>query len=150
MLVSCSKCSWVLVPMFSNVFEMPWFQEVAKLSSTFFFDFICLTGSAPSGLSLMALRARQGMCPLGDKDLLRLQGTLWTMWMDKAKSQQESVVNAMLRSIPDKLWNPEFARQGWYLCDGHESCGALTFIVTARSMLLHATCIFQFSSFSLI
>lgn len=65
---------------------------------------------SPTGLSLYALASREGSCPLGTADLLKVQQALFQLWTDKLKNLSDSGIDAFLRSIPDYLWDPTFAR----------------------------------------
>lgn len=83
-----------------------------EVDATLFFDFLTLVDTSSPGLSLFALRCRAGMCPLVDADLLKLQGNLFGLWVDKLnKAQDQGVTDRFLRSLPAKLWSPELARQ---------------------------------------
>ena len=77
-----------------------------------FFDFMALVDTGIPGLSLFALKCRTGMCPLVDADLIKLQGNLFALWIDKIKmAQDQAVTDRFLRSLPAKLWSPELARR---------------------------------------
>ena len=88
---------------------MPAHQEVTGDPTVGFFDFLSVADQTCTGLTLHALHLQKN-CRLSLADLLRLQHTLWFSWVDKLKTVPEESLTCFLSSIPQKLWNPQYAR----------------------------------------
>ena len=82
-----------------------------KELSDLFFDYITLTDTGRPGLTLYALYAQRDNQPLSLSELLHLQQMLFNAWMDKVKVMPDKMVESILRALPDRFWNVEFARR---------------------------------------
>lgn len=77
----------------------------------YFFDYISMADNGRSGLTLNAIHQRGDNCSLSLSEVLKLQHTLFTLWLDKLKLlNQDTLIDRHLLAIPDKLWDASYAR----------------------------------------
>ena len=78
----------------------------------FFFDYISLEDTGRPGLTLFRLAGQDQPGGMAMEELCRLQHSLFVAWLDTLKVMAEDALDVALAAIPNKLWSPEFARQG--------------------------------------
>lgn len=98
-----------------------------------FFDYISVNDTGRTGLTLHALyklHTADSDFTWSTADVLRLQTSLFTLWVDKMKVLPEDAVHKCLLGIPQTYWNPDYARPSLehnMLClkgEGREGCSS--------------------------